>query len=292
MNTPDAAVAFACLTAGGLYGLLGSMAFLRRQSLRGDVLAHGAWPGVLLAFALTGQRSPAILGLGALVSALGMNYLISFLERQFPRLKGDAAPALLLSGSFAVASVIWSLMQSHTEGLGQAGLKSFLLGQAASVQWQDTWSLILVFALATLSVLFFWRDLPGVLFDRDQAIIQGRPVKMIEWLLELLLAIAVVTGLTIVGVVVLSALFVAIPLAVRPFTHRFGPFLLASTLLGTMIGMATPWIVISLESGFGNSGRGIPTGPIFVLAASLLAFTSLLVAHFFARKSPKELPTP
>jgi manganese/zinc/iron transport system permease protein len=287
MTFPDGAVACACLVAGMLYGLLGSLAFLRRQSLRGDVLAHAAWPGVLVAFLVTGQRSPLILAAGALFFSIVFGALISSIERLFPRLKGDGAPALLLSGSFALGSVLWSQMQRRVEGLGQAGLKSFLLGQAAAVQWPDFWTLLVVLLVAGGTVVLFQRDIASILFDRDHALLQGKPVLAIEWLLDLLLALGVVTGLTIVGMVVLSALLVAIPLAARPFTHRFGPFVLFSTLAGILVGLATPWLVIGLEQSFGRPGRGIPTGPIFVLLATLLAvFCTALARRSWLGKRP------
>lgn len=284
MTTPDGAVTLACAAAGTLYGLLGSLAFLRRQSLRGDILAHAAWPGVLLAFAVTGMGGPTILALGALCSALLFGYLISLIEKYFPRFKGDAAPALLLSGCFAGGSVIWSLLQRHVEGLGQAGLKSFLLGQAAAVQWEDAWTLVGVLVVSVTLVGALRRDIALALFDRDQGILLGRGVPRIEFLLDMLLAIAVVTGLTIVGVVVLSALLVAIPLATRPFAHRLLPFLAASTLLGCLVGLVTPWLVMFLESRLQGHGRGIPTGPIFVLLASFLCFLSMITHGFLARQ--------
>jgi len=282
MTSPDGAVLCACIGAGLLYGLLGSITHLRRQSLRGDVLAHAAWPGVLVAFAITGERSPLVLALGAFVFSVGFGLVITWLERLFPRLKGDGAPALLLSGSFALGSVLWSLMQRHLEGLGQAGLKSFLLGQAAAVQWLDAWTLLGVFSAAGLFVFFLRRDIAGILFDRDQAFLLGQPVLAVEWVLDLLLALGVVCGLQVVGMVVLSALLVALPLAAMPHTSRFGTFVLLSTLLGALVGLITPWMVILLESTFGHPGRGVPTGPIFVLLATLVAMASLFGPRIFS----------
>lgn len=280
MTTPDGAVLFACIGAGLLYGLLGSITHLRRQSLRGDVLAHSAWPGVLVAFAITGEKSPVVLALGAFVFSAGFGLVITWLERLFPRLKGDGAPALLLSGSFALGSVVWSLMQRHMEGLGQAGLKSFLLGQAAAVQWPDAWTLLGASMLAGIFVYSFRRDISGILFDRDHAFLLGQPTLAVEWILDLFLALGVVCGLQVVGMVVLSALLVALPLAVRPHTKSFGTFVLASTMLGGAVGFVTPWLVIFLESSFGHPGKGIPTGPIFVVMATLVAIASLFGPRF------------
>ena len=41
---------------GGMSGVVGSFAVLRRRSLIGDMLAHAALPGVCVAFLLTSTR--------------------------------------------------------------------------------------------------------------------------------------------------------------------------------------------------------------------------------------------
>lgn len=277
MISPDATVVCCCVLAGALYGLLGSVAILRRQALRGDVLAHAAWPGVLIAFALTLDRDPIILATGALFTALFASFCIHYLEARFPRLRGDGAPALILTGFFAAGTVAWSLIQRNIEGVGQAGLKSFLLGQAAAVQWPDAWLLLSVFSISLIFMFCFWRDMTLILFDREQAVLLGRNAFIIELILDILLSMAVVSGLTIVGVVVLSALLVAVPLAARPFALRLPHFFSLSTLLGGLIGLTTPLVVTFLENTLAQDSKGVPTGPVFVLLASFLAFLSLWI---------------
>ena len=44
---------------GIVSGALGSFAVLRKQSLLGDAMSHAALPGIVLAFLLTRQQSPA-----------------------------------------------------------------------------------------------------------------------------------------------------------------------------------------------------------------------------------------
>ena len=125
-----------------------------------------------------------------------------------------------------------------------------------------------------------------ILFDREQAVLLGRNAFIIELILDILLSMAVVSGLTIVGVVVLSALLVAVPLAARPFALRLPHFFSLSTLLGGLIGLTTPLVVTFLENTLAQDSKGVPTGPVFVLLASFLAFLSLWIQQWRVNTVP------
>ncbi|MEQ8835947.1 MAG: metal ABC transporter permease, partial [Lacipirellulaceae bacterium] len=51
---------------GGMAGVSGTFAVLRKRSLIGDMLAHTSLPGVCIAFMLIGSRNTLGLSLGAL----------------------------------------------------------------------------------------------------------------------------------------------------------------------------------------------------------------------------------
>ena len=69
-------VALGAAVLGIVAGALGTFALLRRQSLLGDAMSHAALPGVLLAFMLTGSKSPVALVLGAAVAGvLGLSLI-------------------------------------------------------------------------------------------------------------------------------------------------------------------------------------------------------------------------
>src|SRR5919108_1200925 len=64
-------VALGAGALGVVAGALGTFAVLRRQSLLGDAISHAALPGIVLAFMLTGTKSPLALVLGAAVAGGG-----------------------------------------------------------------------------------------------------------------------------------------------------------------------------------------------------------------------------
>ena len=61
-------VALGSAALGLLAGMLGAFAVLRRQSLLGDAVSHAALPGIVLAFMLTGTKTPLVLVLGAAIT--------------------------------------------------------------------------------------------------------------------------------------------------------------------------------------------------------------------------------
>ena len=50
-------VALGCTILGVCCGILGSFAFLRKQSLLGDAVAHASLPGVCIAFLLANTKN-------------------------------------------------------------------------------------------------------------------------------------------------------------------------------------------------------------------------------------------
>ncbi|MEO1083713.1 MAG: metal ABC transporter permease, partial [Acidobacteriota bacterium] len=90
---------------GVLGGIMGCFAFLRRQSLLGDALAHAALPGVCLGFLITGAKTPLPLFVGALVAGL-VGSLTILLVVRYSRLSEDTAIGMVLSVFFGVGIVL------------------------------------------------------------------------------------------------------------------------------------------------------------------------------------------
>lgn len=266
--SPLVTVALGTALLGALAGALGPFAVLRRQSLMGDVLSHAALPGICLGFLVAGQRSlPALLA-GALVAGLIAAGLIQLILR-FTRIKPDAAMGIILSTFFALGVVLLSHIQ-HSGGAAQAGLSSFLFGQAAAMLSSDV-TLLSVLALLTLLILAaFWKDLKLVAFDRDYARALGRPVAAIETLLAATTAVAIVAGLQVVGVVLMVALLIAPAVAARQWVDSLLPMVLLSAALGAASGVTGALV--------SSSARGLATGPVIVLVAAGLVLLSLLLS--------------
>lgn len=261
-------VALGAAILGVTSGVLGSFAVLRGQSLLGDTLSHAALPGICLGFLVAGGREMgAILG-GAFVTG-GLAALAVLLIARRTRLKTDAAQGIALGVFFALGVVLLTLVQARG-GAGQAGLSAFLFGQAAAMLRADLWVMGGIAAAALALTGAFWKEFKLVTFDPGFARGLGLPVLVLEAGLTVMMALAIVIGLQLVGVVLMTAMLVAPAAAARQWTDRLGRMVALAALFGVLAGVGGA--VISA------TGRGLSTGPIVVLIATGFFAGSLVLA--------------
>lgn len=250
---------------GAVAGMLGAFAFLRRQSLLGDAVAHCTLPGLALAFLLTGVRDPVLLLLGAAISGWLGAIAVGAIRRH-TRLDQDAALALSLAVFFGFGLVLLTVIQRQPNA-AQAGLDSFLFGQAAAMLARDLWTIGVLGLAAVAMVALLWRGWKLLSFDPEYAASLGWPMRFLEIALTTTLIVAVVIGLQSVGVVLISAMLVAPAAAARQWTDRFAPMVLGSAAIGAASAVVGAWI--------GGSLVRLPTGPSIVLAAGIVVLVSL-----------------
>ncbi len=253
---------------GAISGMLGAFAVLRRQSLLGDALSHAALPGVCLGFLIAGGRDLGSVLVGAFATG-ALAALVMMLIVRRTTLKTDAALGIVLSVFFAVGIVLLTVIQSRG-GAGSLGLMTFLFGQAAAILRSDLWMMGGIGLAALALVLAFWKEFKLVSFDADFARAQGYPVTVLEAGLTVMVALAIVVGLQLVGVVLMVALLIAPAAAARQWTRSLGAMVMLSAAIGAASGAAGALISATT--------RGLATGPVVVLIATAVVLVSLLVA--------------
>lgn len=261
-------VAIGTAIIGMVSGVLGSFAFLRKQSLLGDAVSHAALPGVVVAFLVTRTKTSFVLILGALIAGILAAMLVNLIT-QNTRIKKDSALGLALSVFFGVGVLLLTFTQRLPDAR-QAGLDRFLFGQAAALIQRDviTMGTIGLVALAVTTLL--WKEFKLISFDPDFAASLGFPVQVLDIALTTLLVVAVVIGLQAVGVILMSAMVVAPAAAARQWTDRLSRMIVLAALFGAASG-----IIGALLS---SARAGLSTGPVIVLVISAFALASLALA--------------
>ncbi|WP_282940721.1 metal ABC transporter permease [Paenibacillus sp. RC67] len=249
-------------------GVLGSFAYLRKQSLMGDALAHAALPGVCIAFMLTGSKSIAFFLIGAAVSGLIATFGVGFVTRN-SRIKQDSALGIVLSVFFGLGIVLLTQIQHGSSG-NQSGLDKFLFGQAASMVHKDVVIMTAVAGVLLVVCALLFKEFKLLSFDSGFAKGLGYPVAFLEQFMMFLIVVAVVVGIQAVGVVLMSALLITPAVTARYWTERLGVMVVLSGFFGAVSGF-----VGTLVSTTANN---MPTGPLSVLAATALFVVSVLVA--------------
>ncbi|MEM8996131.1 MAG: iron chelate uptake ABC transporter family permease subunit [Acidobacteriota bacterium] len=253
---------------GVLGGVMGCFAFLRRQSLLGDALAHAALPGVCLGFLITGSKTPLPLFVGALLAGLAGSLTILLVVR-YSRLSEDTAIGMVLSVFFGVGIVLLTFIQRLPQG-NQSGLDKYLFGQAATLMPRDLRLMAILTVIVLGTVVLFYKELKLLCFDREYGASLGYPMRRLEVLLTLLLVVVVVVGLQTVGVILIIATLVMPAAAARQWTEGLGVMLLLAGLFGGSAGAAGALLSSQIAK--------LPTGPVIVLISSAVLIASLLFA--------------
>jgi manganese/zinc/iron transport system permease protein len=261
-------VALGAAVLGIVSGTLGCYAVLRRQALLGDAMSHAALPGIALAFLLTGTRELSVLLLGAAIAGW-VAALVMIAIVNTTRIKEDSALGMVLAVFFGFGLVLLAFAQKQPTA-AQAGLDTFLFGQAASLVARDVMTMGLIGAVALGLMLLLWKEFKLLSFDPDYGATIGLPIRLLDIGLTSLIVVAIVIGLQTVGVVLMSAMLIAPAAAARQWTDRLGLMVVLAGVFGALAGIAGA--VISATA------RGLSTGPTIVLVVSVFVVVSLLIA--------------
>jgi len=180
-----------------LCSVVGLFLVLRRYSLFGDAIAHSSFGGIALG--LMAGVYPLWTAYGvSLVSAL----IITRLKDRY-NISGDASVAVLLSSGIAVGLVIIGISGGFT-----VDIFSFLFGSILLVGVNDTLLILALTGIILIVILLLYRQFLYSTFNEEQAKVSGIPVEKINYLLIFMAGLTVVTSIQLVGVLLISALFV------------------------------------------------------------------------------------
>ena len=180
-----------------LCSVIGLFLVLRRYSLFGDAIAHSSFGGIALGL-LAGVYPLWTAYAVSIASAL----IITKIKDRY-NISGDASIAVLLSSGIAVGLVIIGLSGGFT-----IDIFSFLFGSILLVSVDDTVLVLALTGAILIVILLLYRQLLYSTFNEEQAKVSGIPVEKINYLIVFMAGITVVTSIQLVGVLLISALFV------------------------------------------------------------------------------------
>lgn len=213
-------------------GVIGCFIVLRRMAFLGDALSHamlaGVVAGYLIVKRLTGAeaQAPAML-IGSVIAAVVTVLLIGFVSK-VSRIKEDAAIGIMYTGVFAVGGMLASLFSSEIH----LDLVHFITGNVLVVQDADLWMMATVAVIVLSVVLCFFRQLQLTSFDPVMAASIGIPVLLVDYVLTTCTALVVVSGVSIVGVILVVGMLVIPASTAYLLCDRLSRMLVASALFG------------------------------------------------------------
>lgn len=241
-------------------GTLGSWIVLGELSYGAESLAHGMFPGLVLA-ALAGI--PLLLGgaAGILVAALAI-----VLAGRVPAIGRDNATAVAVTTLFGLGAL---LALSPDTPLGIQGL---LFGDVLGTSTGDLLAGAALVAAVLLALrLTHWRLL-ATGFDRDGARALGVAPLAVDALLLTLIALAVLVAVQGLGNLLVVAVLVAPAAAARLVTRRLAPMMAIAVVLGAVAGIGGLYLSYYASIAAGASIAGLLVAGY--LLARLAAATS------------------
>ncbi|MBT3338377.1 MAG: metal ABC transporter permease [Anaerolineae bacterium] len=191
----------AAVAVGIVSAVVGTYVVLRGMAFFGDALAHSILPGVAVGYLVGGgAREPLFWWalVAAILSALG----IGTISRN-TKIKEDTAIGIIFAGTFALGIAMISTVDGYTVDLAH-----FLFGDVLAVRSGDL-SLIGSFGgLTILLILVFYKEFLVISFDPIFAATLRLPVRLLDFLLLILIAVTIVVSLQAVGVALMVAMLV------------------------------------------------------------------------------------
>ncbi len=246
--------------------VVGTFALLKKKALLGDATAHAVFPGICLAFMITGAKHPVYLTIGAFITGWIALLLIDILTK-YSKIKEDIATTLLLSVTFGFGSLLLSIIQNSANA-AQIGLNNYLFGKAAALLSEDLLVLGILSIVILLVIISFFKEFSLIAFDKSFATSIHLPVTLLEFIFTSLIVLSIVIGIRAVGIVLMAAMLITPAAAARFWTDRLTVMIFLAALFGAVAGLLGSFISYILP--------GMPTGPWIVLVVSMIAYISFL----------------
>ena len=237
-------------------GAVGTFVVLRGMAFIGDAVAHAVFPGLAVAFVVSGN-----LVLGGTIAGVITAVLVAVFS-QNRRLKEDSIIGVFFVAAFALGIVIIA------QAPGYAGsLQQFLFGSITGIPDSDL-VVVAVTGLVVLAALFaLHKEFVTISLDRESARAMGVKVFWFDLALYVLVTLAVVISVQTIGNILVLALLITPAATARLLTDRLGVMMLLGPAIGAggaLVGLYLSW------------SWALPTGGTIVLvltAVFLLVWT-------------------
>jgi len=204
-------------------GIVGALVVVNRMTFLAGGVAHAGYGGVGLAF-FAGwpvMVTATLFAVGAAVLAA----LITLRDRE----RLDVAVGLLWAGGMAFGVLLIDLTPGYN-----VDLMSYLFGSILAVGNDVLLTMAISVGVLVAIVVTFYRSLLAVSVDREFARVRGLPVAAVHILLVATVALAVMTAVPAIGLILVIALL-TIPAYLAEMTARSLAMLMVTAVLWALV---------------------------------------------------------
>jgi manganese/zinc/iron transport system permease protein len=252
--------------------LVGTFLVLRRMALLGDAISHAVLPGIVIAFLLTGERSPLPMVLGAGALGVVTVFLVELFHRT-RRLKEDAAIGVVFPALFSLGVILIGRYAAQVD----LDLDCVLYGEIAYTPWdlllvggrsigpKALWVNGAIMLLAAGFVILLFKELKITTFDPRLAAALGLSPVVLHYLLMAMVSITVVGAFESVGAILVVAMLVVPPSTAYLLTDRLHRMVLYAVGLGVSSAVCGYGVARWWDASIAGA-MALASGVLFLLA--------------------------
>lgn len=176
--------------------LIGSLILIKRLSTIGDTLSHSSLAGLSIGLAF--GISPM---LSAMLFCIFASLSIEVIRNKLKNYQ-EVSTVIILAASIGIAGIMSDLSQSAN------AICSYLFGSIVTISDAEFYLLIGLSIYFLIVYFYFYNDFYLLLFDPNNAHILGLRVKLLNFIISFLTAIAVAISAKTIGSLIVSSLLV------------------------------------------------------------------------------------
>lgn len=245
-----------------LFGLAGTMVVNNKMSFFSDALGHSALTGIAIGSIFGIADTNISMVLFAVIFALALNKI-----KNANLSSTDTVISVFSSLGIAVGLAILS------QGGNFSKYSNLLIGDILSITPREILFMFGIFAITILFWVLFFNHLHAISVNASLAKSKGVPVRLIDNLFVIIIALIVMLSIKWVGVLIINALLILPAASSRNIASNMREYHLYSIIFSLFSGIA------GLIFSYYNS---VATGPMIVIVAAMIFF-----ATYFIRKKVK-----
>ena len=238
-------------------GVIGVYIMEKKLVMMSGGIAHTAFGGIGLGYFL--KVEPIFTALGvSVIAALA----VAALKRK-ARTDSDLLIGMFWSLGMALGVVFIAMTPGYPPDIA-----SVLFGNILAVSRSDLRLILGLDILVLATVYAFFQAFKAYIFDEEFASVAGVPVRALEYLIYVLVAVTVVVMIRVVGIILVIALLTAPPAIAKQFTYDMKKIMALSVLLGIGFCFTGLWVSYTVRLASGAS--------IVMVAVGAYALVSLV----------------
>ncbi len=243
------------VVVSSLAAVMGVLMVLKKASFFADAVAHAS---------LTGVAIGVLVGVDPVVAAVIYAVLVAIVipkKKTESLVPVDSFLGFLLPFSMGMGAILLSVTPGY-----KPELISFLFGNILAISRFELMIVMLFSVVVGIVFVVMRKQFLLVAFDEVQARVSGLRVKTVEAWFNVLLAITVVIGTKMVGIVLINGLLVIPAATTRLFARNVGQMFMGTPIVAMVMTVLGLWISVVTE---------MPTGPMIAVTAGMIFLMAL-----------------